>query len=235
MNDEICFASPRILPIVSSDRVSGGYSDVEAGAATGLGALLPAGVVAVEARGVVEPDPLLGGESALVVRAVEKRRRELALGRSCARRALARLGHAPAPILARDRVPVWPTGVAGSITHCADYCAAAVSERWTAIGIDAEPVSHFEPSLADRILVPRERALIATLDPTAPWACIVFCVKEAVYKAVYPTIRRFLDFPDVTVDLDAVGHSFRAYGAMPHSVEGRFTVDGGLVLAAAVM
>jgi 4'-phosphopantetheinyl transferase EntD len=211
----------------------GGFRDVAVGA-VGLGSLLPDGVAAVEADDTTAPDPLFPGEAALVANAVEKRRRELALGRSCARRALARLGRPPVAILADERVPLWPPGIAGSITHCAGYCAAAVSERWNIVGIDAEPASHFESSLVARIVVPRERAQIATLDAATPWACIVFCIKEAVYKAVYPTARRFLDFPDVTVELDPAGGTFRAHGALAHPVDGRFTRDHGFVFAAVV-
>src|SRR5258708_38693026 len=61
-------------------------------------------------------------EMATVANAVDKRRREFATGRSCARDALRELGIEPGPILAGERgMPRWPPGVVGSTTHCAWY------------------------------------------------------------------------------------------------------------------
>jgi len=108
--------------------------------AVGPGALLPAGFAVCEAFGETPPDPLLPGEAPPVRRAVETRRIEFARGRSCVRRAMAALGLQSAPILSRDRAPIWPTGVVGSISHCRNYCCAVVgrADGWAAVGLDAE-------------------------------------------------------------------------------------------------
>src|SRR6187549_2869133 len=60
-----------------------------------VASLFPPGVVAFEARGIVTPDVLLEAERECVARAVDKRIREFAAGRLCARSGLAELGFAP--------------------------------------------------------------------------------------------------------------------------------------------
>ena len=90
----------------------------------------------------VPESTMFPAEAAAVVHAVPGRRLEFAAVRYCARQAMRRIGLPPVPILPdADGVPRWPTGVVGSMTHCAGYRAAAVarSDRLLGIGIDAEP------------------------------------------------------------------------------------------------
>src|SRR5262249_41084450 len=90
--------------------------------------LFPKGVCVVATNGVDDPHPLMPGEVDAVSRAVPSRRREFALGRWCARRALGGLGIAPQSIpVGEGRAPTWPHGVVGSITHCREFVAAAVA------------------------------------------------------------------------------------------------------------
>ena len=78
--------------------------------------LLPNEVVVVEAHGDdgAEPGHLFPEEAEVVRRAVDKRRREFALVRTCARRAMEKLGVPPQPLLPGERgAPRWPAGLAG--------------------------------------------------------------------------------------------------------------------------
>jgi 4'-phosphopantetheinyl transferase EntD len=80
--------------------------------------LVPADVAVIETCGQDgEPSPLYPEEAVHVERAVEKRRRDFALGRACARRALAVLDDRPptAILVGEERAPVWPEGIVGSI------------------------------------------------------------------------------------------------------------------------
>ncbi len=213
----------------------------------GIGLLLPRGVVAVEAVGRVIPDPLFPDESAVVAAAVEARKLEFAVGRSCARRALAELHQRPGPIpAAKDRAPIWPAGIVGSITHCGQYCCAAATtaERWRGIGIDAEILQEIEPAVQRTFLSETERDHLAGLDRTVMWACVLFSAKEALYKALYPNIRLRLDFHDVEIRFDPAAGRFDAKiligpievnGAARASIEGRFCFDEGRVLTAVVL
>jgi 4'-phosphopantetheinyl transferase EntD len=217
-----------------------GYQTTHGGGESGMGALLPAGIVVVEATGDVDPGPLLGDEGLAIVRAIERRQREFARGRTCARRALAILGWPDAIVLAADdRSPRWPHGATGSITHCRDYCAAAAgrAETWASIGIDAEVAQRLEPGVEERIVLPAERARFGRFDPALPWPCVVFSAKEALYKAVHPLTSRWLDFHDVELEIDPVRGAWQARilvdpPALPGSLEGQFRIEHGRVLSA---
>lgn len=222
------------------------YRAVRSGEDTsGVGSLLPPGVVAVEALGAIAPDALLAAEHAVVANAVESRRSEFARGRSCARRALTLLGSEPSPILSdQSRSPIWPAGVVGSITHCRDYCCAALAraDRWSSIGIDAEVLHSLEAGVERRIVLPAERRQLDELDPAIPWECVVFSVKEAFYKAWFPLTRRWLDFHDVQVRLDPARGRFEATLLVdepsfcsPRPIEGSFCIELPRVLAAVVL
>src|SRR5512134_460449 len=122
-----------------------------------LGTLLPAGCEWEWGDPRDPSPPLLAEEEPLVARAVDKRRREFAKGRACARAALARLGCVAGPLLTgSEREPLWPDGVVGSVTHTDSYCAVAVvrSAACAGLGIDAELAEPLDPPIADRISTP---------------------------------------------------------------------------------
>jgi 4'-phosphopantetheinyl transferase EntD len=179
---------------------------------------------------------MFSAEADAVAGAVVERRREFGTVRYCARRALRQLGVPPVPILPdADRAPRWPAGVVGSMTHCAGYRAAVVarSRELCGVGIDAEPHAALPPETAGLVLRDDERAHLASLaeaHPALHWDRIVFCAKEAVYKAWFPLTGRWLDFDDVsiTVHLDGT-FGARVGGA---DLTGRWKVDRGLILAA---
>ncbi|MDX3852712.1 4'-phosphopantetheinyl transferase family protein [Streptomyces sp. AK02-01A] len=154
-----------------------------------------------------EEDALFPEERALLGRSVEKRRREFATVRACARRALADLGLPPAPVLPGVRnAPRWPDGVVGSMTHCDGYRAAVLarSADLLAIGIDAEPDLPLPGGVRDSIALPAEQAWLRRADARrqpgpAHWDRLLFSAKEAVYKTWYPMMRTELDFGDAEI------------------------------------
>jgi 4'-phosphopantetheinyl transferase EntD len=182
----------------------------------------------------------------VIAHAIPARRLEFATVRYCARQALRRIGVPPVPILPdADGAPRWPAGVIGSMTHCAGYRAAVVarSHRLRGIGIDAEPHAALPHPALDLVLRGEERARLHALAAThgdLHWDRIVFCAKEAVYKACFPSTRWWLDFAEISVTVHAEG-TFQARllhaqpriaGADLDGLAGRWVVDGGLVLAA---
>lgn len=179
---------------------------------------------------------MFSDEAAAVAGAGAERRREFGTVRWCARTALRQLGVPAVPILPDgDRAPRWPVGVVGSMTHCAGYRAAVVarSGELSGVGIDAEPHAALPPDVLDFVLRGEERARLAELadaDPGLHWDRLVFCAKEAVYKAWFPLTGRWLEFEDVsiTVRLDGT-FAARLRGA---DLSGRWKVDRGLILAA---
>jgi 4'-phosphopantetheinyl transferase EntD len=123
------------------------------------------------------------------------------------------------------------------MTHCAGYRAAVVvrSDELRSIGIDAEPHAALPGSAADLVLRDEERPRLLALAQARPglhWDRIVFCAKEAVYKACFPLTRRWLDFPDISVTPHTGGTFDARVLAGGDRLAGRWSVDRGLVLAA---
>jgi 4'-phosphopantetheinyl transferase EntD len=211
-----------------------------------IGELLPPGVVAVEAFDDAYPAPLFPGEEQWVARATTRRRREFATARRCAREALAVLGHEPVPIPVGARgAPIWPDGVAGSITHCAGYRAAVLAPTaafWT-VSVDAEPAEPVPAGVLSGIASDEERHVVAGLradDATVPWDRLLFCAKEAVYKAWFPLTGRWLGFTGAAVTFDVEGN-FEARLRVPGPIvggseltafSGQWRVRRGLILTA---
>jgi enterobactin synthetase component D len=137
--------------------------------------------------------------------ATYKRQREFFAGRWCAEQALLCLGAGSTHVgMAEDRAPIWPDGVVGSITHTGGFAAAAVA--WAAdiagLGIDSERI--IDPATA------RDIADICMVDEAAlfevphgrsfcEFCTFVFSAKEAVFKCLFPLVRKFLEFSDVRI------------------------------------
>jgi 4'-phosphopantetheinyl transferase EntD len=157
-------------------------------------------------------EPLLREEAATMSGAVAGRRREYAAGRAAARQALSKLGISPAPIVTQhDRTPKWPSGIVGSISHCAGCCVAVVADSTEAIGlgIDVESATPLPTEILRMVSSREDEQGLATLGPLI--GKLVFCAKEAFYKCYYPMTKQFLDFSDVSVRFsgnrdDDVGH-----------------------------
>lgn len=209
--------------------------------------ILPAPVSSAEAFADAPDAELIGAEAAIVAKAVDKRRREFATGRKCARDALGKLGVSPVPILTGERgAPLWPAGIVGSITHCDGYRAAVVARAsdLAAIGVDAEPNEPLPEGVLDPISLPAERDQLTSLSATAPdirWDRLLFCAKETVYKAWFPLARRWLGFEEAEVRIDASDGSFAARLLVPAPAvsgvpltgfTGRWLVSDGLIVTA---
>ena len=190
-------------------------------------------------------------EEPLIARSVVKRRNEFVTVRHCARLALGELGVAPAPILKGEKgEPCWPDGVVGSLTHCEGYRGAAVGrvDGVRSVGIDAEPHGVLPNGVLGAVSLPVERAELAALPVGLHWDRILFCAKEATYKAWFPLTRRWLGFEDahITFGVDsggAVGEFVSEILIDPVAVSGppltalrgRWSVREGLVLTAIVL
>jgi 4'-phosphopantetheinyl transferase EntD len=207
--------------------------------------ILPEMTVAAELFGDIHECALFSAEAKLVENAVGKRRREFVSGRACAHRALAALGLPPSPVLAGTRgEPLWPRGVVGSITHCAGYraCAVASAAEVAALGIDAEPHRPLPAGVLAAISSPGERERLRetfATDPPIHWDRLLFCVKEAIYKAWYPRTGAPLGFDDMEIEFDPARRRFAAAvkrsrrAGQPRcaaNFSGRWRVGRGLVV-----
>jgi enterobactin synthetase component D len=122
-----------------------------------------------------------------------------------------------AAVLATDRGgPLLPPHLAGSISHKGTRAMALLvraSPAIHAVGMDVEerPAADAPPGpdLAPRILTAAEQERLAVQAPS-PRArrdatLVAFALKEAVYKAIDPVVRRYVRFTEVEVALGPPG------------------------------
>jgi 4'-phosphopantetheinyl transferase EntD len=179
-------------------------------------------------------------EAEQVARAVARKRAEFAAGRVLARRALLVLGGPQGPIRRGDAgAPEWPSGFTGSITHTRDYAAAAVAslEAIAGVGIDAEETRRLTRELEAYMFTPDEILRSLTGRDPEEWqamAALMFCAKEAYYKAQRPLTGQWLNFPDVEVDVDPRTGDFEAWRVLRPATRlaGRCAIVGDLAAAA---
>lgn len=131
--------------------------------------------------------------------AAPKRKQEFVAGRLAALAALRAAGLAdPAvPAIGADRLPVWPEGWRGSISHGTEIAVAVVvpdKGGRQILGLDLEPV--MPRDLAQQLaasLMPEARAggqgMPAEIEITR-----VFSAKETLFKALYPQVRTIKEF-----------------------------------------
>ena len=208
-----------------------------------IDSLFPPEVRVVRADPGMALEPLHPQEARDTARMATKRLAEFSLGRACAHRALASLGH-PDFALRNDeaRVPIWPKGVVGSLTHCEGFCAAAVApeSQLLAVGIDAEPRRPLAARILQRITSEAERQHLASLPPApgeSDWGLLLFSAKESFYKCYFPLARRFLGFRDAEIEFLPEEGRFHARlmaedapsAAGRRSASGRFGVDASHV------
>lgn len=163
--------------------------------------------------GVTDPrttrHQLFPEEQDAMARARPDRRREFSAGREAARHAMKLIGHPQVAIpMARDRRPVWPRRLVGSISHNEDTCIAVVAEsrRTRSIAVDIEQELPLDEDLVPEICTIEERAWLASQKSPQRLilAKLLFSAKECTHKCHYPISKKMLDFRDISItpDLD---------------------------------
>jgi 4'-phosphopantetheinyl transferase EntD len=145
---------------------------------------------------------LLPEERDAFATSVVKVRRASGAARIVARELLSRLGQEQHAIpKSVSGSPVWPSGVTGSLAHDAEIAVAAVAMQRDvlSVGVDIEPAAALDPELLPIVATANERKA-AQRGPCH--GRLLFAVKEAVYKAVYPLEGTFLEHHDVEVNLE---------------------------------
>lgn len=148
-------------------------------------------------------ETLQGDERSVLGRYAVRRKVTYAGGRYALRRALQRLGASGVVLVANDRgAPILPAGYRGSISHKDTVVAVlAARDESSHIGIDIEDVPGPSDAIADKILTPAELAYVMGL-PDAERALelsLRFSLKEAIYKALDPYVRRYVAYDEVEV------------------------------------
>ena len=129
-----------------------------------------------------------------------------------------------------------------------DVVAVARHDAVRSIGIDAEPHDVLPNGVLDAISLPAERTEISALPAELHWDRILFCAKEATYKAWYPVTQRWLGFEDAHIVFDVDNGGMAGHfesrilidpaaqsGPPLTALRGRWSVRDGLTLTAIVL
>lgn len=161
-------------------------------------------------------------------------------GRVALREAAAALHVRLGPILRTDRgAPQVPEGWTASISHKRSQAAALLARSACGhVGVDLELFQTRRIDISRRVLTPGEHAMIAPLDgdDRARAVLLRFSIKEAVYKAVDPLVRRYVRFDEIEVSplQEGTAHVTGTLAATERlTIEATWCVDGDRILTTA--
>lgn len=211
-----------------------------------LSSLLPEQVeIVLSAEAPVENSIAPAIELAAAGSMKPRRRSEFMHGRTCARSALARLGYPDQPIPVGDnREPVWPDGIVGSISHCGPVAAAAIArnDEICGIGIDLELDEPLDLATLELICGAAEVDWLGQTSDIPGFAKLIFSAKESIFKCIWPSIRRYVDFREIGIRIDVSTNSFSAAewsDELPAStispITGRYKMTGEWIITTAFL
>jgi phosphopantetheinyl transferase (holo-ACP synthase) len=188
----------------------------------------------------------VGGAWIAVVRSVDGtgRAAERSAGRTAAAAALAALGLVDTEVTADEGGrPIWPDGAAGSIAHTDRVAVAVVAlvgpgEPPLAVGVDVEQVAALAAADAAVVLRPAEQEAVSRAGRPDELATVLWCAKEAVYKAwsarrgdaLDPVEPRDIEVTVVGGELTIEAHGSLVDVVGPAPVLGWWTEAGGHVV-----
>ena len=167
-------------------------------------------------------DALHPEEAALAREYSGVRLKTFVAGRIALRHALAEVGAPNVPVIGDERgAPILPRGFVGSISHKGDRAIALAAPGEGDRGVDLEVVRPLREGLFEKILTDEELARIGD-DPSFT-TLVSFSVKESIYKAIAPGLRRYVGFHEAVLvlpDLEVIRAGFAR-------VEVRMQLEGG--------
>jgi 4'-phosphopantetheinyl transferase EntD len=154
------------------------------------------------------------------------RRGEFIAGRTALHLALG----SDAAILSNDRgAPALPPGWLGSVSHKRALAAALVAPAGAGqLGVDLELAAPPRGDIGRRVLTAREQA---ELTDGGRGVTLRFAIKEAIYKAIDPYVRRYVGFTEV--ELAFAGDAVAVTTALPFAIEATWREHAGHWLATA--
>ena len=200
---------------------------------------------------VAEGDPqdiqgdLYPEEILAIQRAAEIRRQEFVTGRLLARQALVKFAVDRFPLkVGKNREPLWPDGLIGSITHTLGFCAVAVGRRQDigGLGIDVERMDRVQEEIWLTVCTPAELHFLQYLPECKrqSYAALFFSAKESFYKCQYPLTQKWIEFQDVTIQTMAEKERFvvqvnQDLFEKETVIEGRYCFDKSYVATAIIL
>jgi 4'-phosphopantetheinyl transferase EntD len=185
------------------------------------------------------------------LRAVElrgARRTSFVAGRIALARALDELGAPRVAVGSDDRgAPIVTPGFVGSVSHKGELgVGLAAIDEGMRVGVDVETIHEIRSGIERLVLVDEERARLALLPEHERSRALLasFSVKESIYKAIDPFVRRYVGYREAIVELPegaAMERGFArasvslqlAQGESIAHLEAFVTVRDGLLLSTA--
>jgi 4'-phosphopantetheinyl transferase EntD len=129
-------------------------------------------------------------------------------GRSAARQALSRIGIKDEVGQGEDKLPIWPTGIIGSISHSELLAGAAIaqSDTYKTIGIDIEQdiekatrvFQRISTSIEQTTFLTDQKSFSESAFPQHLFPLLVFCAKESFFKAYNKLLPCSLGYEDIS-------------------------------------
>lgn len=140
------------------------------------------------------------------------RKNEFLLGRVCAYKSYEQLtGKELLSLPAhKDRSPEWPSNIVGTISHNQYWVGAATAfaSELIGVGMDFEVMGRTKLELAKQIRSERDIKTHPSLTDEE-LLTVIFSCKESLYKALYPTVKKFFGFEDAALcEIDLVNGTF---------------------------
>lgn len=135
--------------------------------------------------------------------AVPKRKAEFLAGRFVVKQAINMLDIEPLEIsIGLHRAPQWPNGIVGSISHSGNKAFCFLSQFSSRVGIDYEEFisNKIAEEIKYSIISVEEEQLCSSSEYSFNQILtMIFSAKESLFKALYPSVKRYFDFLDVRV------------------------------------
>lgn len=131
-----------------------------------------------------------------------KRQKEFIAGRLLCQAILFKHGEVRTITSAVDRLPQWPPLYMGSISHTNEDVVVAIEKKSHYLGIDLEKylVETCLNEIKDLVITPSELSFYKRLCQRFDERQVLtlfFSLKESLYKAIYPKVKKYVDFLDV--------------------------------------
>lgn len=132
------------------------------------------------------------------------RRNQFAAGRYCAWQALMKAGceNPECVPVGKNRLPHWPAGWLGSISHSAGIAIAGAARATAvhALGLDVERiVTHRIFEEIHALVAQRDELELLKEMPPTQALTLVFSAKESLFKGLFPQVRTFFEFSAATL------------------------------------
>ena len=180
-------------------------------------------------------------------KAIDKRKIDFITGRLCVAQALSALDPKrvwPPVTMGLDRLPLWPEGIVGSITHTEGFTSAcvALATDFDSVGIDAEKIMPLAQAEKIRKAISFESEIKLMQSDGFELAAalsLIFSAKESLFKCLYPLVQINFGFLDAELSSLDTGKEIFSIQLLRElsgkfgkgtTISGNFTMSESLVL-----